>query len=75
MHKFHSPGSVRFILKSALAAGQPHSEGSGFFIQNVFLFVYNLRRAFFPGAERIVDELGLVNPQNRGNLRKNMASV
>ena len=34
-----------------------------------------LRCAFFHSAERIVDELGLLYPENRGNLRKNMASV
>ena len=28
----------------------------------------------FP-AERVVDELGLLYPENRGNLRKNMTSV
>ena len=31
--------------------------------------------AFSHSAERIVDELGLLYPENRGNLRKNMASV
>ena len=31
--------------------------------------------AFSHSAERIVDELGLLYPKNRGNLRKNMASV
>ena len=31
--------------------------------------------AFFHSAERIVDELGLLYHENRGNLRKNMASV
>ena len=31
--------------------------------------------AFSHGAERIVDELELLYPRNRGNLRKNMASV
>ena len=35
----------------------------------------NLRCAFSHSAERIVDELGLLYPENRGNLRKNMASV
>ena len=34
-----------------------------------------LRCAFSHSAERIVDELGLLYPENRGNLRKNMASV
>ena len=34
-----------------------------------------LRCAFPHSAERIVDELGLLYPENRGNLRKNMASV
>ena len=31
--------------------------------------------AFSHSAERIVDELGLLYPENRGNLQKNMASV
>ena len=31
--------------------------------------------AFSHSAERIVDELGLLYPENRGNLRTNMASV
>ena len=31
--------------------------------------------AFSHSAERIVDELGLLYPENPGNLRKNMASV
>ena len=31
--------------------------------------------AFSHSAERIVDELGLLYPENRGNLRKNMARV
>ena len=31
--------------------------------------------AFSHSAERIVDELGLLYPENRGNLRKNIASV
>ena len=31
--------------------------------------------AFAHSAERIVDELGLLYPENRGNLRENMASV
>ena len=30
--------------------------------------------AFSHSAERIVGELGLLYPENRGNLRKNMAS-
>ena len=34
-----------------------------------------LRCAFSHSAERIVDELGLLYPENRGNLQKNMASV
>ena len=31
--------------------------------------------AFSHSVERIVDELGLLYPENRGNLQKNMASV
>ena len=31
--------------------------------------------AFSHSAERIVDELGLLYPENGGNLQKNMASV
>ena len=34
-----------------------------------------LRCAFSHSAERVVDELGLLYPENRGNLQKNMASV
>ena len=35
----------------------------------------HLGSPFSYSAERIVDELGLLYPENRGNLRKNMASV
>jgi len=43
--------------------------------QRLLFEAAKLRCAFSHSAERIVDELGLLYPENHGNLQKNMASV
>ena len=61
MSLFSDVGPLEAIAENTVAKSTPKAA--------------KLRCAFPHSAERIVDELGLLYPENRGNLRKNMASI